>query len=52
LRLFLSVLTNALNSDAAVAPNQLMITFGSLSERETALFVARDYGILVSMAWT
>jgi len=37
--------TNALTSDAAAPPNQLMITFGSLSERETALFVARDYGI-------
>jgi NitT/TauT family transport system substrate-binding protein len=37
--------TNALISEAAVPPNQLMITFGSLSERETALFVARDYGI-------
>ena len=37
--------TNALTSDAAAPPNPLMITFGSLSERETALFVARDYGI-------
>jgi ABC-type nitrate/sulfonate/bicarbonate transport system substrate-binding protein len=37
--------TTALNSHAAVPPNQLMITFGSLSERETALFVARDYGM-------
>lgn len=30
---------------AAVPSNQLLITFGSLSERETALFVAQDYGI-------
>ncbi len=42
---FFLLCTTALNSDAAVPPNQLMITFGSLSERETALFVARDYGI-------
>ena len=45
---FLLVCTTALNSDAAAPPNQLMITFGSLSERETALFVARDYGIFAS----
>jgi ABC-type nitrate/sulfonate/bicarbonate transport system substrate-binding protein len=42
---FFLVCANLSNSDAAVPPNQLMITFGSLSERETALFVARDYGI-------
>jgi hypothetical protein len=28
--------TEALDSDAAAPPNQLMITFGTLSERETA----------------
>ncbi len=39
------VCSSGLNSDAAIPPNQLMITFGSLSERETVLFVARDYGI-------
>jgi NitT/TauT family transport system substrate-binding protein len=32
-------------SNAATPSNQLLITFGSLSERETALFVAQDYGI-------
>lgn len=32
-------------SSAAVPSNQLLITFGSLSERETVLFVAQDYGI-------
>jgi len=42
---FFLLCTHALISHAAVPPNQLMITFGSLSERETALFVARDYGI-------
>ena len=31
--------------NAASAPNQILITFGSLSERETVLFVAQDYGI-------
>ena len=30
---------------AATPSNQLLITFGSLSERETVLFVAQDYGI-------
>jgi NitT/TauT family transport system substrate-binding protein len=30
---------------AAVPLNQLLITFGSLSERETVIFVAKDYGI-------
>ena len=29
----------------AAAPVPLLITFGSLSERETAIFVARDYGL-------
>jgi len=29
---------------AAVPPNPLLITFGSLSERETALFVAKELG--------
>lgn len=29
----------------AAAPNSLLITFGSLSERETAIFVAKDYGL-------
>ncbi|HWH77987.1 MAG TPA: ABC transporter substrate-binding protein, partial [Candidatus Binatus sp.] len=33
------------NASAAAPMNQLLITFGSLSERETALFVARDHGI-------
>jgi NitT/TauT family transport system substrate-binding protein len=35
----------AVKSHAAAPSNQLLITFGSLSERETALFVAQDYGI-------
>jgi NitT/TauT family transport system substrate-binding protein len=30
---------------AAVPATPLLITFGSLSERETALFVAKDYGL-------
>ena len=30
---------------AAVPANQLFITSGSLSERETAIFVAKDYGL-------
>ena len=30
---------------AAAPLNQVVITFGSLSERETALFVAQDYGL-------
>jgi NitT/TauT family transport system substrate-binding protein len=30
---------------AAVPLNQLLITFGSLSERETVIFVAKDYGL-------
>ena len=30
---------------AAAPANQLLITFGSLSERETAIFVAKDYGL-------
>src|SRR5215470_7998053 len=30
---------------AASAPIPMLITFGSLSERETAIFVARDYGL-------
>lgn len=32
-------------SSAAVPPHSLLITFGSLSERETAIFVAKDYGL-------
>ena len=32
-------------ASAAVPPHQLLITFGSLSERETVVFVAKDYGI-------
>jgi len=32
-------------SPAAVPPHSLLITFGSLSERETAIFVAKDYGL-------
>jgi NitT/TauT family transport system substrate-binding protein len=35
----------AANVNAAAPSNQLLITFGSLSERETVLFVAQDYGI-------
>src|SRR4026207_224879 len=42
---FFRLFPNPRTSEAALPPNQLMITFGSLSERETALFVARDYGI-------
>ena len=30
---------------AAPSPQKLVVTFGSLSERETAIFVARDYGL-------
>jgi NitT/TauT family transport system substrate-binding protein len=41
---FLSCLAAA-QAHAAAPANQLLITFGSLSERETALFVAQDYGI-------
>ena len=41
-----------LTTDAAAPPNPLMITFGSLSERETALFVARVMEYLPGMAWT
>jgi ABC-type nitrate/sulfonate/bicarbonate transport system substrate-binding protein len=39
--LFASVAGSA---SAAVPLNQLLITFGSLSERETVLFAAKDYG--------
>jgi len=35
----------ALRLPAAVPSNQLLITIGSLSERESAVFVAKDYGI-------
>ena len=31
-------------ASAAVPVNQLLITFGSLSEREAVIFVAKDYG--------
>jgi len=37
--------STAARASAAVPLNQLLITFGSLSERETAIFVAKDYGI-------
>ena len=43
--LFIVLYGLAANSRAAVPLNQVVITFGSLSERETALFVAQDYGI-------
>jgi NitT/TauT family transport system substrate-binding protein len=35
----------AARSPAATTPNPLLITIGSLSEREAVLFVAKDYGI-------
>lgn len=35
----------AVRSPAATTANQLLITFGSLSEREAVIFVAKDYGI-------
>ena len=43
--LSLLLLTGGSPLAAAVPANPLLITFGSLSERETALFVAQDYGI-------
>lgn len=38
------LLFSTAGSALAAAPNQLLITFGSLSEREAAIFVAKDYG--------
>lgn len=43
--LFIWVGAIAANANAAVPSNQVVITFGSLSERETALFVGQDHGI-------
>lgn len=41
-----ALLGSAVGSASAAVPlNQLLITFGSLSERETVVFVAKDYGI-------
>lgn len=45
LALCLLILASAERAVAAVPANQVVITFGSLSERETALFVGQDYGI-------
>ncbi len=45
LGLCLLLCATAIPAVAAVPLNQLLITFGSLSERETVLFVAKDYGI-------
>ena len=45
LALWFLVCLMAAQARAAAPLTQLLITFGSLSERETALFVARDYGI-------
>ena len=43
---FLILLASAVGRAAAAVPlNQLLITFGSLSERETVIFVAKDYGL-------
>ncbi|HUR71837.1 MAG TPA: ABC transporter substrate-binding protein [Candidatus Limnocylindrales bacterium] len=39
------LMSSAAGVHAAVPLNQLLITFGSLSERETVIFVAKDYGI-------
>ena len=39
------LMSSAAGVRAAVPLNQLLITFGSLSERETVIFVAKDYGI-------
>ena len=42
----LVLLVSAYGSASAAVPlNQLLITFGSLSERETVIFVAKDFGI-------
>ncbi|MBM4299654.1 MAG: hypothetical protein FJ143_18080 [Deltaproteobacteria bacterium] len=45
LALFLVLGFFAAHAQGAAAPNSLLITFGSLSERETAMFVAKDYGL-------
>lgn len=40
-----ALLGSAVGSARAAVPlNQLLITFGSLSEREAVIFVAKDYG--------
>jgi len=39
------LMSSAAGVRAALPLNQLLITFGSLSERETVIFVAKDYGI-------
>ena len=42
---FILLAARQANAGAAAPLNPLVITFGSLSERETALFVAQDYGL-------
>ena len=42
---FLLFAAREVAAGAAAPLNQVVITFGSLSERETALFVAQDYGL-------
>ena len=43
---FIALFGSVAGTARAAAPlNQLLITFGSLSERETVIFVAKDYGI-------
>lgn len=41
----LAASAQVIDAGAATPSNQVVITFSSLSERETALFVAQDYGI-------
>jgi len=37
--------STAASASAAVPLNQLLITFGSLRQREAVIFVAKDYGL-------
>jgi ABC-type nitrate/sulfonate/bicarbonate transport system substrate-binding protein len=45
LGLCLPILASAPRAVAAEPANQVVIAFGSLSERKTPLFVGQDYGI-------
>ncbi|MGZ8484547.1 MAG: hypothetical protein ACXW6R_11465, partial [Candidatus Binatia bacterium] len=45
LSIFFLLFAFAARSPAATPANPLLITIGSLSEREAVLFVAKDYGI-------
>lgn len=45
LSVFILLTAVAAKANAATPANQLLITFGSLSERETAIFVAKDHGL-------